>query len=105
MPALPVIWQPVKVATPALAPWGFDEQVRLAPLPGWVAMAKVMFEPPLVTLPDASSMLTAGWVAQVAPLAPPPGWVLKASWLAGPAVRVNELLVAQLSPVALALRV
>ena len=70
-------------------------------------MAKVMLAVLLVltTLPPLSSTLTAGWVPQVAPLAPPPGWVLKASCAAAPTVRLNELLVAPLSPVALALRV
>ena len=41
-------------------------------------------------LPDASSMLTAGWSSRSQPSAPPPGWVLKTSWVAAPAVMVNE---------------
>ena len=45
-------------------------------------------------LPPLSSMVTAGWVPQMAPLAPPPGWAVKASWVAAPAVRVNGVLVA-----------
>ena len=56
-------------------------------------------------LPPASSTVTAGWVVQVAPLAPPPGWVVKASFEAAPMVMVKLLLVAPVSPVAEALRV
>ena len=52
-----------------------------------------------------SSTLTAGWVVQVAPLAPPPGWVVKTSWVAVPAVMVNAVLVAPVSPVAAAVSV
>ena len=43
----------------------------------------------VTTLPDWSSTLTAGWVPQAAPSAPPPGWVLKTSWVAAPAVMVK----------------
>ena len=59
----------------------------------------------VTTLPDWSSTLTAGWVVQVAPLAPPPGWVVKTSWVAVPTVMVNALLVAPVSPVAVAVSV
>ena len=52
----------------------------------------------VTTLPPASSTLTVGWVPQVAPLAPPPGWVAKASWVAAPMVMVKLALVAPLRP-------
>ncbi len=57
--------------------------------------------------PRLSSTLTAGWLPEVqaAPLAPPPGWVLKASWVAEPTVMVNGVLVAPLSPLEVALSV
>ena len=102
-----MILHPAKVATPAAAVFGLVVQAKAPPPAGWVAMAKVTLAVLLVliTLPPLSSTLTAGWVVQVAPLAPPLGWVLKASWVAGPTVRLNELVVAVLSPVALALRV
>ena len=63
------------------------EQVSVAPVPGWVAMASVMeFVPAPTGLPPTSSMLTLGWVVQTTPVAPPPGWVLKPSWVAPPMV-------------------
>ena len=53
-------------------------------------MARVMEAVELVTtLPDWSSTVTAGWVVQAAPSAPPPGWALKTSWEAGPKVMVK----------------
>ena len=59
----------------------------------------------VTTLPEASSTVTAGWVPQAAPLAPPPGWVLKASWVAVPKVMVKVLLVTVVKPVAAAVSV
>ena len=56
-------------------------------------------------LPDWSSTLTAGWVPQAAPLAPPPGWVLKTSWVAPPKVMGTLLLVTVVKPVAAAVSV
>ena len=38
-------------------------------------------------------MLTAGWIAQAEPSPPPPGWVEKTTWVAGPAEMVKSLLV------------
>ena len=88
MPALPVILQPAKVATPALAASGLVVQARVPP--GLVPMARVIELVALVTvLPPASSTVTAGWVPQAAPLAPPPGWVVKTSWVAAPKVMVR----------------
>ena len=47
--------------------------------------AKVTLAVLVVTVfPPESSTVTAGWVVQAAALAPPPGWVVKASWAAGP---------------------
>ena len=58
----------------------------------------------VTTLPPLSSTLTAGWVVQVAPLAPPLGWALKASCAAAPTVMLNDVLVV-LNPAPVALRV
>src|SRR5579862_4505462 len=82
VPALPTIWQPVKVAAPAAAVTGLGVQVRVAPAPGWVAMVRVIgFVAEVTVLPTESSMVTTGWAgaAQAAPLVPPPGWGVNAS--------------------------
>ncbi len=59
----------------------------------------------VTTLPDWSSTLTVGWVAQAAPLAPPPGWGPKASWEAVPKVIETLLEVIVESPEVAAVRV
>ena len=60
--------------------------MRAAPLPGWVAMAKVTAALDVVTTFElVSSTLTTGWVAKLTPLAPPTGWVVKTSLVAAPA--------------------
>ena len=59
----------------------------------------------VTTLPDSSSMVTAGWVPQAVLSAPPPGWALKTSWDPGPKVIVKVLLVTVVKPVAAAVRV
>ena len=59
----------------------------------------------VTTLPPTSSTLTEGWVPQTDPLVPPPGWGPKASWEAAPMVMAKVLLVAPVSPVAVALSV
>src|ERR1700733_6640683 len=98
MPVRPVIWQPAKGGTPPAAVWGLALQARVAPLPGWLAMAKVTgLVAEVTTLPPLSSTLTAGWVPQVAPLAPPPGWELKANCAAAPTVMLNGVLVVAVS--------
>ena len=105
MPALPTIWHPAKVATPPAGVCGLALQARVAPLPGWLAMPRVTGLVAVVTtLPPLSWTLTVGWVPQVAPLAPPPGWVPKASCAAAPTVMLNGVLVV-LNPAPLALRV
>ena len=81
-------------------------QARVAPLPGWVAMPRVIEAAELVTtLPPTSSTVTTGWVAQTAPSTPPPGWALKTSWEAAPIVMLKALLVAPVRPMALAVSV
>ena len=59
----------------------------------------------MTTLPDWSSTVTLGWVAQAAPSTPPPGWALKTSWLAAPKVMVKALLVTVVNPLAVAVSV
>ena len=51
---------------------------------------------PVTVLPLVSSAVTTGWV-KAAPSPPPPGWVVKTSWVAAPALMVTL-------PVALAVR-
>ena len=81
-------------------------QASVAPVPGWVPMASVIEAAELVTtLPDWSSTLTLGWVPQAAPSTPPPGWVLKTSWLAAPKVMEKALLVTVVKPLAAAVSV
>ena len=79
----------------------------MAPVPGWVPMAKVTAAAELVTtLPDWSSTLTLGWVAQAVPSTPPPGWALKTvGRLAAPKVMEKALLVTVVNPVAAAVSV
>ncbi len=80
-------------------------QARVAPEPGWVAMASVMeaFEF-VTTLPDWSSTLTEGWVPQASPSVPPLG-VLTTSWEAVPKVMETLLEVIVVKPVAAAVTV
>ena len=59
----------------------------------------------VTTLPPTSSTVTAGWVPQAAPLAPPPGWPVKTSWEAPPMVMEKALLVMVVNPVAAAVSV
>ena len=69
-------------------------------------MARVTALVAVVTvLPPTSSMLTLGWAVHTAPLAPPPGWVLKTSWLAAPKVMEKALLVTVVKPLAAAVSV
>ena len=74
--------------------------------PGLVPTARVMeFVALVTTLPDWSSTVTAGWVPKAAPLAPPPGWVVKTSWEPGPKVMVKVVLVTVVKPAAAAVSV
>ena len=54
-------------------------------------------------LPETSSTLTAGCTVHAVPSGPPPGWVEKTTWLAGPAVMEKSLLVALASGAEVAL--
>ena len=73
--------------------------------PGLVPIARVREAVEATVLPPTSWTVTAGCVVHVAVLAPPPGWVVKARLAAGPIVIVNVLLVAEVSPAAVAVRV
>jgi hypothetical protein len=90
LPAVPLILHPAKFATPAVATNGLVVQLR-APLPE--AMAKVIdaleFVPEVTVLPPLSCTVTTGWVPHTAPLAPPPGEVVKANLVAVPKVTAN----------------
>jgi hypothetical protein len=78
---------------------------KLAPNPGWLAIVKVIEAEELVTvLPDASSTVTTGWVAQVVPLLLPPGWVVNTTCEAAPKM-VKLLEMAVVRPVFTALSV
>jgi hypothetical protein len=80
-----VIRHPEKLATPELAPSGFVVQPSVAPLPGWVAIVRVTDAEELVTvLPAASWTVTTGCCAHAPPETPPPGCVVKASFVAAP---------------------
>ncbi len=84
-----MILHPAKDATPFTAVTGLAVQLSDAPLPGCDAIASVtalVFV--ATTLPLAFSTDTVGWADQAAPLAPPPGSVVKASWVAGAALTV-----------------
>ena len=101
---MPVILQPPKEATPPLAASGLVVQASappgLVPRPSVIELVAVV-----TTLPDWSSTLTEGWVPQTDPLAPPPGWGPKASWVAAPGVMLNVALVIVVNPVAAAVSV
>ena len=80
-------------------------QMRLAPLPGCVATARVTVDVSAVTtLPSESSTVTVGWVAKVTPPAELLGDAVKTSLLAAPAT-VKAALLPGRRPVAVALRV
>ena len=79
--------------------------MRLAPLPGCVAMARVTVDVSAVTtLPSESSTVTVGWVAKVTPPAELLGDTVNTSLLAAPAT-VNAALLPGWRPGAVALRV
>ena len=59
----------------------------------------------VTVLPPASCTVTTGWVAEATWLAPPPGWVVNATLAAAPTVIVKLLLVAAVSPLAVAVSV
>src|SRR5580692_1368614 len=89
--------QPAKVATPLVAASGLVVHDKVAPLPGWVLMAKVIeaFElvPEVTVLPPESSTVTTGWVPKTAPLAESDGLVVTTILVAGPTVMLKVALV------------
>ena len=93
-----MILQPAKVATPPVAASGLVVQASVPP--GLVPMARVI---ELVAVGHHVARLRprwrprAGW-STLSPLAPPPGWVVKTSWVAVPTVMVNGVLVARGEP-------
>jgi hypothetical protein len=101
-----VILQPTKVATPLVAPLVVPPvQASVAPVPGWLLIDRVTEAVEDVTgLPELSSTVTTGWlpVPQTVPLPPPPGWVVNATWLAGPVLMVMVLELTVVKPLAAA---
>ena len=83
--------KPLKVATPPLALRGFVPlSVPGPPGAGVPAVIASVMEAVLDTvLPNWSCTVTAGCVNQAVPPVPPPGWVVKASLLAAPAISVR----------------
>src|SRR5580692_4109162 len=85
--------QPAKVATPLVAASGLVVHDKVAPLPGWVLMAKAFELVPEVTvLPPESSTVTTGWVPKTAPLAESDGLVVTTILVAGPTVMLKVAL-------------
>jgi hypothetical protein len=98
-----LILQPANVATPEEAPNGLVLQVSV-PLP--VPMANWIEAELLVTVfPPASSTVTAGCTVHAVAAVPPPGCVVKANCAAVPTVILNALLVAEVSPLLVAVSV
>src|SRR5450631_571775 len=89
--------QPAKVATPATAFVGFAVQARVAP--AGVVMVRVTGAVLVVTvLPPGSWTATTGWLAKGVPPVELEGLVVKASWVADPALTVKLVLTALVSP-------
>ena len=105
LPALSIA-QPANVATPRLGTWGFAVHVNPAPaVPVLLVMVSVIDAELFATgVPLASSTVTAGCWAQAVPPVPPPGCVVNANCAAAP-YTLNALLIAPVSPMALAIRV
>jgi hypothetical protein len=99
-----LILNPVNVATPATA---FEVTVpESVPLPGFVPMASVIAFVAVVTmLPPASSMVTVTAGVIEATAAVLVGCAVNTSFVAEPAVTLNALLVAPVSPVLVAANV
>ncbi len=102
MPALPVILQPEKLATPLVAASVLPPVQARVP-PGLVPSPRVIELVAVVTvLPPTSWSVTPGWVVQATPLAPPPGWGPKTIWEAPPTVMEKELVSTVVKPLAAA---
>ena len=90
-PTCPVILQPAKEAVPPVVVSGLVVHASVPPPQGLVPTARVMEAvPPVTALPPTSWTVTAGCLAHVAALVPPPGWVVKATWVAGPTERSTK---------------
>ena len=99
-----LILHPVKVVTPATALFGFAVHVRVAPAA--VVMLNVTDAVLDVTvLPLASWTVTTGCVVNAEPPVEPEGDVVTASLVAVPGVMVKLVLIALVSPLALAVSV
>jgi len=101
-----LILQPANVATPEEADFERPPVQVSVPPPGFVPMASVIDAELLVTvLPPASCTVTTGCVVHAVPPVPPPGCVVKANCAAEPTVILNVLLVAEVSPLLVAVKV
>jgi hypothetical protein len=96
--------QPVNVATPATAVFGFAAQTKVAP-PGVVMVSVTALVFVVTVLPTASSTVTTGWVANAAPPAAPTGCVVKMTFAAAPTATGNEELTAVVSTPSVAVNV
>ena len=101
---MPVIAQPAKVTEPPAAALGLAVQAKVPP--GFVPMARVIELVAVgTTLPPMSSTATVGWVPHA------PCWLrhragsCRRAWCAVPIVMLNGVLVALVSPLAVAVRV
>ena len=94
---MPVISQPANVATPPVVVTAVCVQPSVPP--AFSAIANVTLVVFVATVfPPESSTVTTGWLVQVEVLPPPPGWVVKASWVAAPTVMVKATLVPLVRP-------
>jgi len=98
------IAHPVKVATPDTAAFGFAPHDNVAP-PGVVIANVTAVVSVVTTLPTASSTPTAGCVAKAVPPVELDGCVVNASFAAGPAEIVSELLTSAVSEPSVAVSV
>ena len=96
--------QPAKVATPAIAAFGFVVQTSTAPA-GVVIDSCTELVSVVTVLPPASSTATTGCVSNAAPPAAPAGCVVNTSCDAAPTAFVNDALTAEVSEPSLAVNV
>ena len=96
---------PLNVATPFVAA-SVTVPLSVPPGPPFVPIASVMLAvDPVTVFPFASCTVTTGCVAQLTPDAPPPGCVVNTTFVALPALMLNALLVAPVSPLLAAVSV
>ena len=98
--ACPVNLQPAKVATPEETVTGLVVQLS----PAGVEDTVIELAAVVTVLPSASWTVTTGCVVKLVPLVAPAGPVVKATWVAAPAVTVSAW-VPEVSPVAAAVMV